>query len=152
MDRLVRGPTGPNRSEIWNFFLVLVRSQILKFFTVLIRFGPSFRNSSWSWSGLVPGLEFSSVLVRFGPGPTGFGPRIPDHIVGFRPPEMHKPPSNERNWPETCATVNLNLSKIELSIWNQAGEKFWILWNENWQFEYLSKWNHFIRLNITRIL
>ena len=39
-DHLVRGPTGPNRSEIFKF--------------------------CWSWSG--PGFEIFSVLVRFGPG------------------------------------------------------------------------------------
>ena len=67
-NRLVRGSTGPNRSEIFKIFLVLVRSEILKF--------------SWSWSGQVPrskifsvpGPSWSgisqifSVLVRFGPG------------------------------------------------------------------------------------
>ena len=48
-DRQIRGPTGPNRSEIFKNLLVLVRS----------------------------GLKFFWVLVRAGPGPTGFRPWIP---------------------------------------------------------------------------
>ena len=39
-DRLVRGPTGPNRSEDFKILLVLVRSRVLKFFSVLVRDKP----------------------------------------------------------------------------------------------------------------
>jgi len=80
--RLVRGPTGPNRFEIFKILLVLVWSRVRKFFSVLVRIGPRFRNFSWSWFGPVPGFEifldsgpnwsviskFSPVLVRVGPG------------------------------------------------------------------------------------
>ena len=44
-----------------------VRSQVLKLFSVLVQFGPRYRNFSWSWSGPVPEFKFLSVLVRSGP-------------------------------------------------------------------------------------
>jgi len=52
MDRLVRGPTGPNRFEIFQNLLVLVRSEIWRVF--------------WSWSGSVPGFE---IFLGRGPVP-----------------------------------------------------------------------------------
>ena len=36
----IHGPTGPNRSKIFKIVLVLVRSQVWKFFSVLVRSGP----------------------------------------------------------------------------------------------------------------
>ena len=52
-DRLVRGPTGPNRSESFKILLVLVRSGV--------RFG----NYSWSCSGSVPGFEIVGPIFNF---------------------------------------------------------------------------------------
>ena len=61
MDDQVRGPTGPNRSEIFKILLVLVRS------------GTIFGNFSWSWSGQVPGFRIllgpvAGLEICLGPG------------------------------------------------------------------------------------
>ena len=42
MDCQVGGPTRPTLSEIFKFLLVLVRSRVLKFFSVLVRTGSRF--------------------------------------------------------------------------------------------------------------
>ena len=56
-----RGPTDPNRSEIFKILLVLVRS------------GTIFGNFSWSWSGQVPGFRIllgpvAGLEICLGPG------------------------------------------------------------------------------------
>ena len=57
--------------------------QVLKFFSVLVRFGPRFQNFVGPGPGGSKIRKFFLVLVRFGlstrtdplgPGPTGFGP------------------------------------------------------------------------------
>ena len=55
-----------------------VRSDIWKFFLFLVRFGPRVQNFAWSWSGPVQVLKLLFVLVRseipgFGSGSIGFG-------------------------------------------------------------------------------
>ena len=69
-DGQIRGPTGPNRSEIFKILFVLVRSEIWKFL-VLVRVDPGFLKFSQSWSELVRKLLIffcsvrdQSVLVR----------------------------------------------------------------------------------------
>ena len=54
-----QGPTGPDRSEIF------------KSFSVLVQAGRDFLN----FSGPGPVLDFQNLV---GPGPTSFGPWIPD--------------------------------------------------------------------------
>ena len=68
--------SGSIRSQVKKICLgpSTVWSQVLKFFSVLVRFGPWFRNFSWSWSELV--LDFYNFSGP-GPGPTGFGLWIP---------------------------------------------------------------------------
>ena len=67
----IHGPRGPgtDRSESVRDFQNFggpgpVWSRVLKFFSVLVPFGPKFRNFSWSWSGSVP-----SFGIFLGPGP-----------------------------------------------------------------------------------
>ena len=48
-DRLVRGPTGPNRSEIFKILLVLVRVEISQIFSVLVWSGPRFLTGFGPW-------------------------------------------------------------------------------------------------------
>ena len=59
----------------------------MKFFSVLVRFGPRFQNFVGPGPVRSQVLKLFSVLVQFGlstrteplgPGPTGFGPWIPD--------------------------------------------------------------------------
>ena len=71
--------TGPNRSEIFKMLLVLVRSEIRQFFSVLVRAGPGFKFFLF-WSG-PRFLNFAG----HGPGQTGFGPWIPDQRLSSVP-------------------------------------------------------------------
>ena len=67
----IHGPPGPgtDRSDLVRDFLNFigpgpVRTEIFEFFLVLVRSGPRFSNFSWSWSGSV-----RESLNFIGPGP-----------------------------------------------------------------------------------
>ena len=49
-DRQVRGPTGTTWSEIFRILLVLVRSQVLEFFSMLVRDFLNFLSLNRFWS------------------------------------------------------------------------------------------------------
>ena len=106
----IHGPpcTGTDRSEsIFKILSVLVRSDIWKSFLFLVRFGPTVRKFSWSWSGPVQVLKLLFVLVQseipgFGPGPIGFGRWIREGNA-----------SNWYGWVQTLFRKSLKFSNFE---------------------------------------